>query len=189
MPAPTELELTRLYQVLAASQKGLGVPPGLCVACASQKAISVFKARKAPPTSYFASWSKWLPVMEAYAKGAAAYFATPSVVCSTSSASKGNSLTTPQQLIYALQVSLTTMTTKSPSLEERFKLHREASAHVKNTIQDMGLSLVSHSDTTSLAWILSHSGGHPILRCRSQRHDCSLLPRRPAAFRYRAQDA
>lgn len=66
--------------VLAASQKGLGVPPGLCVACASQKAISVFKARKAPPTSYFASWAKWLPVMEAYGKGSAAYFATPSVV-------------------------------------------------------------------------------------------------------------
>jgi len=114
--------------VLAASQKGLGVPPGLCVACASQKALSVFKARKAPPTSYFASWSKWLPVMEAYSKGAAAYFATPSV-----------------QLIYALQVSLTTMTTKSPSLEERFKLHREASSHVKKTIQDMGLSLVTRS--------------------------------------------
>lgn len=71
---------TILSQVLAASQKGLGVPPGLCVTCASQKAISAFKARKAPPTSYFASWSKWLPVMEAYSKGAAAYFATPSVV-------------------------------------------------------------------------------------------------------------
>lgn len=66
--------------VIAASQKGLGVPPGLCVTCASQKAIGVFKARKAPPTSYFASWAKWLPVMEAYGKGAAAYFATPSVV-------------------------------------------------------------------------------------------------------------
>jgi len=116
--------------VIAASQKGLGVPPGLCVMCASQKAISVFKARKAAPTSYFASWAKWLPVMEAYGKGAAAYFATPSV-----------------QLIYALQASLTTMTTKSPSLEERFALHKEASQRLKSEIQNtMGLSLVTKSN-------------------------------------------
>jgi alanine-glyoxylate transaminase/serine-glyoxylate transaminase/serine-pyruvate transaminase len=67
-------------QVIGASQKGLGVPPGLCVVCASTKAIDAFKARKAAPTSYFASWNKWLPVMEAYGKGGAAYFATPPVV-------------------------------------------------------------------------------------------------------------
>lgn len=114
--------------VIAASQKGLGVPPGLSVACASQKAISVFKARKAPYTSYFASWAKWLPVMEAYNKGAAAYFATP-----------------PVQIMYALQASLNTMTTKSPSLEERFAQHKKASAKVKNTIQSWGLSLVTKS--------------------------------------------
>jgi hypothetical protein len=71
-------------QVIGASQKGLGVPPGLCVVCASPKAIDAFKARKAAPTSYFASWNKWLPVMEAYSKGAAAYFATPPVVSVTS---------------------------------------------------------------------------------------------------------
>lgn len=114
--------------VLAASQKGLGVPPGLCVACVSQKALSVFKARKAPPTSYFASWVKWLPIMEAYNKGAAAYFATP-----------------PVQIIYALQAALTTMTTKSPSLEERFALHKEASAKIKDTVQSWGLKLVTKS--------------------------------------------
>jgi len=114
--------------VLAASQKGLGVPPGLCVACVSQKALSVFKARKAPPTSYFASWVKWLPIMEAYNKGAAAYFATP-----------------PVQIIYALQAALTTMTTKSPSLEERFALHKEASAKIKDTVQGWGLKLVTKS--------------------------------------------
>jgi len=114
--------------VLAASQKGLGVPPGLCVTCVSQKALSVFKARKAPATSYFASWAKWLPVMEAYSKGSAAYFATPAV-----------------QLIYALQASLTTMTTRSPSLEERFALHQETSTKLKKAVQDMGLSLVTKS--------------------------------------------
>jgi hypothetical protein len=39
----------------------------------------VFESRKAPPTSYFASWKKWLPVMKAYGTGSAAYFATPPV--------------------------------------------------------------------------------------------------------------
>ncbi|CAD6573861.1 MAG: hypothetical protein CYPHOPRED_005231 [Cyphobasidiales sp. Tagirdzhanova-0007] len=115
--------------VLAASQKGLGVPPGLCVVCASPKAISAFKARKAAPTSYFASWAKWLPVMEAYGKGSAAYFATP-----------------PVQIIYALQASLTSMTEKSPTLEERFALHKEASNKLKTAIQDMGLVLVTLSN-------------------------------------------
>lgn len=118
--------------VLAASQKGVGVPPGLCIMCASPKAISVFKARKAAPSSYFASWSKWLPVMEAYGKGAAAYFATP-----------------PVQIIYALQASLITMTSKSPSLEERFALHKQASTKLKTAIQDMGLGLVTVSNSAA----------------------------------------
>jgi len=66
--------------------------------------------------------------MEAYSKGSAAYFATPAV-----------------QLIYALQASLTTMTTRSPSLEERFAMHKEASKKLKTAIQDMGISLVTKS--------------------------------------------
>lgn len=114
--------------VIAASQKGLGVPPGLSLTCASQKAIAAFKARKAPHTSFFASWVKWLPVMEAYAKGGAAYFATP-----------------PVQIIYALQVSLSTMTERQPALQERFALHKATSKRVKDTIQSWGLSLVTRS--------------------------------------------
>lgn len=37
------------------------------------------------------------------------------------------------------------MTTKSPSLEERFELHRQASRKIKDTIQGWGLSLVTLS--------------------------------------------
>ena len=36
------------------------------------------------------------------------------------------------------------MTTKSPSLEERFALHKEASAKIKDTVQSWGLKLVRY---------------------------------------------
>ena len=109
--------------VLTASQKGLGCPPGLMILAASKKAIAAFEKRSVPPNSYFASWAKWLPVMKAYEAGTGAYFGTP-----------------PTNLIYALHSSLTTITTKSPSLEERFKLHVEASTRVKNFVTELGLS-------------------------------------------------
>ena len=52
--------------------------------------------------------------MNAYESGNAAYFATP-----------------PVNLIYAFHASLTQITKQAPSLEERFRLHREASQRMK----------------------------------------------------------
>jgi alanine-glyoxylate transaminase / serine-glyoxylate transaminase / serine-pyruvate transaminase len=63
--------------ILTASQKGLGVPPGLSILVASPKALKVFETRKAKVTSYYASWKKWLPIMKAYEAGNPSYFATP----------------------------------------------------------------------------------------------------------------
>ena len=51
----------KLDVVLTASQKGIGCPAGLSILMASGRAIETFKARKTPPTSYFASWKNWLP--------------------------------------------------------------------------------------------------------------------------------
>lgn len=65
--------------------------------------------------------------MKAYEQGIAAYFATP-----------------PVNLIYALNASLTTITKSSEvSLEERFKLHQEASQRVKSAAKELGLKQVS----------------------------------------------
>ncbi|KAI8974542.1 PLP-dependent transferase [Trametes punicea] len=108
--------------VLTASQKGLGVPPGLSILVASQKAMKVFEGRKSPVTSYYASWKKWLPIMRAYESGSAAYFATP-----------------PVNLIYAFHAALTQLTRQAPSLAERFRLHREASVRVKRVAEELGL--------------------------------------------------
>ncbi|KAG8692041.1 hypothetical protein FRC11_007007 [Ceratobasidium sp. 423] len=111
--------------VLSATQKGLGTPPGLSVLCASQRALNVLKARKTPVSSYFANWNRWLPIMQAYEKGSPMYFATP-----------------PVNLIYAFHASLTAITKNQPSLEERFRLHKEASSKIKKAANDLGLELV-----------------------------------------------
>ncbi|ETW79094.1 putative aminotransferase class V [Heterobasidion irregulare TC 32-1] len=108
--------------VVSASQKGLGAPPGLSVVVASQKALQVAAARSTPVSSYYASWKRWLPIMTAYEKGSAAYFATP-----------------PVNLIFAFNQSLTQIVKGSSSLEERFKLHADASNRLKAAAKELGL--------------------------------------------------
>ena len=49
--------------VLTASQKGIGCPAGLSIMMTSENAMQSFKARKTPPSSYFASFKNWLPSM------------------------------------------------------------------------------------------------------------------------------
>jgi alanine-glyoxylate transaminase / serine-glyoxylate transaminase / serine-pyruvate transaminase len=113
--------------VLTASQKAIGVPPGLCLVLASSRALKTFHDRKSPATSYFASWKKWLPIMQAYESRKPMYFATP-----------------PVQLIYALQASLR-MILKKP-LEERFAEHAKASDFVKDFVEKkLGLKTLPHS--------------------------------------------
>lgn len=118
--------------VISAPQKGLGAPPGLSILCASQKALKVFSERKAPPTSYYISWAKWLPVMKNYEAGTPSYFATP-----------------PVQLIYALHQSLKNITTSKPTLEERFAMHREASKKFKAFVTELGMGQVPLSAEAS----------------------------------------
>ncbi|PVG03157.1 putative AGX1-alanine-glyoxylate transaminase [Serendipita vermifera] len=108
--------------VLTASQKGLGTPPGLSLLVASQRAMKVFERRVSPVTSYYASWKRWLPIMKAYEAGTAAYFATP-----------------PVNLIFAFHTSLKQITCSSLSVDDRIRLHREASHRVKEAATNLGL--------------------------------------------------
>jgi alanine-glyoxylate transaminase/serine-glyoxylate transaminase/serine-pyruvate transaminase len=87
--------------------------------------FQTFETRKAPPTSYYASWSKWLPIMKAYESGTPAYFATP-----------------PTNLIYAFRTSLLDIV-KNSSIQERFEKHRKAASRVKDTVKTLGLKQVS----------------------------------------------
>ena len=68
---------------------------------------------------------RWLPIMHAYEQGKPSYFATP-----------------PVNLIYALRTSLTRIVRGSPSLEDRFRLHRETSRRIRQALKDLGLKQV-----------------------------------------------
>ncbi|GMM36883.1 alanine--glyoxylate transaminase [Saccharomycopsis crataegensis] len=109
--------------VLTASQKAIGVPPGLSISFISGRALDVALNRDVD-TTYFASLKRWDIIMKAYESGKGAYFATPSV-----------------QLINALKVSLENILCKP--LDERFKLHIENSDWFKGELEKLGLKLVS----------------------------------------------
>ncbi|KAI9208308.1 pyridoxal phosphate-dependent transferase [Polychytrium aggregatum] len=114
--------------VLTASQKALGVPPGLGVLVASRRAIDVALHRKAPPSTYFASFKKWLPIMQKYEARQPSYFATP-----------------PVQLIMSLHISLKQLLNAPGGMLARFEKHAEASNRIKDLVESWGLKLVAHN--------------------------------------------
>lgn len=117
--------------VLTASQKALGVPPGLSLLLASSRAMKAFHDRKGPETSYFASWKKWLPIMQAYESRKPMYFATP-----------------PVQLIYALNTALKQILDRP--LDDRFSDHKKSSIMVKDFVEKkLGLKTLPHSRAES----------------------------------------
>ncbi len=64
---------------LTASQKAIGVPPGLALVVAGPRAMEAYRARKTKVASLYLDFGEWLPIMESYEKGAPLYFATPAV--------------------------------------------------------------------------------------------------------------
>jgi len=62
---------------LTASQKAIGLPPGLALMIASEAALEARKARAAAPPPMYLDWEQWLPVMRAYEERRPAYFSTP----------------------------------------------------------------------------------------------------------------
>ncbi|KAI1107307.1 alanine--glyoxylate aminotransferase [Jackrogersella minutella] len=119
-----EFDAWKLDGVITASQKAIGCPAGLSISMFSGKAMDAFKARKSPPTSYFASMKNWTPIMQNYEAKKPSYFATPS-----------------PQLVHALHTALSQILTKP--LSERFAKHREVSDKVKNAITELGLKQVA----------------------------------------------
>lgn len=114
--------------IIAGSQKGLSTPAGLSVTVLSQAALKRVAERKTVASSYFASYKRWLPIMASYEAGAPAYFATP-----------------PVNLIYALEASLKSITEGSPNLEERFAIHKSASALFKSEALKLGFTQVPNN--------------------------------------------
>jgi alanine-glyoxylate transaminase/serine-glyoxylate transaminase/serine-pyruvate transaminase len=108
---------------LTASQKAIGVPPGLALVVAGPRAMQAFRSRKVPVVNYYADWSNWLPIMEAYEARRPGYFGTPAV-----------------NLVWALNVSLDQILQEG--LEERFARHRQLSQAFKAAMAALGIKQV-----------------------------------------------
>jgi alanine-glyoxylate transaminase/serine-glyoxylate transaminase/serine-pyruvate transaminase len=108
---------------LTASQKAIGVPPGLALVVAGSRAMEVFRNRKAPVSNYYADWNEWLPIMEGYEARQPRYFGTP-----------------PVNLIRALNVSLGQILEEG--MEARFARHCRLSEAVKAAIAALELKQV-----------------------------------------------
>jgi len=112
---------------LTASQKAVGVPPGLALLVAGPKAMDAFRRRRGPVANYYADWTNWLPIMEAYEARRPAYFGTP-----------------PVNLIAALNVSLGQILAEG--MDARFERHHRMSRAVKAAVSALGLGQVPLRD-------------------------------------------
>ncbi|KAJ1969224.1 hypothetical protein IWQ62_000757 [Dispira parvispora] len=153
---PLYMDDWKIDVVMTASQKALGCPPGLAIIVVSPTALNVWKTRKTKVASYYASWAKWFPVMQAYEACKPLYFATPAV-----------------QLVMALRVGVQQLLAKG--MEHVYETHRTASDEFKKMLHDWGLrtlptssEVAAHSMTavyyppnvkaTNLLSSLSHHG-------------------------------
>ncbi|MEI6171355.1 MAG: hypothetical protein WCQ45_02585 [bacterium] len=109
--------------VLTASQKAIGVPPGLALLVASPRALERFAARRHAVRSYYADWSKWLPVMRGYEARTPSYFGT-----------------SPVNLVAALGVSLRRILAEGTSA--RFARHATMAAAFQSGTAALGLRQV-----------------------------------------------
>jgi len=108
-----EMEAWGADVYFTASQKAIGLPPGLALAVAGERALAARDARRnAPPLSL--DWHQWRPVMQAYEAGKPAYFATP-----------------PTNLILALSV--------ASGMEARFAMHERAARALRAAWSVLGL--------------------------------------------------
>jgi len=108
---------------LTASQKAIGVPPGLALVVAGPRAMDAFRQRKTAVSNYYADWTQWLPIMEGCESRQPRYFGTP-----------------PVNLIWALNVSLGQILDEG--MEARFARHRRLSEAFKAAVTALGLRQV-----------------------------------------------
>ncbi len=108
---------------LTASQKAIGVPPGLALLVAGPKAMEKFKKRKTSVPNFYADWHEWLPIMHAYESRKPSYFGTPAV-----------------NLVWALHVSLKEILLEG--MEARFARHARIGNAFKAAVKVLGLKQV-----------------------------------------------
>ncbi|HZF13032.1 MAG TPA: aminotransferase class V-fold PLP-dependent enzyme [Thermoanaerobaculia bacterium] len=112
---------------LTASQKALGLPPGLALLVASPRALAAGAARSArtgsPKLPMYLDWELWQPVMRAYEERRPSYFSTPAT-----------------NLILALETGLGEIL--EGGLETRIAAHERTGRSLRAAWQALGLTAV-----------------------------------------------
>jgi alanine-glyoxylate transaminase/serine-glyoxylate transaminase/serine-pyruvate transaminase len=116
---PFEMEAWDADVYLTASQKAIGLPAGLGLLVASERALAARDARTSPPPQSI-DWHAWRPVMQAYEARTTAYFATP-----------------PTNLILALSVGLREILAEG--IEARIALHERGARALRAAWSVLGL--------------------------------------------------
>lgn len=119
---PFEMEAWGADVYYTASQKAIGLPPGLALLVASENALAARAARRAPPPLAL-DFDSWRPVMQAYEARKPAYFATP-----------------PTGLVMALAVGLGEIL--AGGIDARTSAHARAAAAMGAAWRVLGLSHV-----------------------------------------------
>jgi alanine-glyoxylate transaminase/serine-glyoxylate transaminase/serine-pyruvate transaminase len=113
--------------VVTASQKAVGVPPGLALLVVSEQAMNVWKNRKTPVGNYYCDWSLWLPIMQAYEGRNSSYFATP-----------------PVNLIQALERSLELILEEG--MNACFARHKQLAQKFRDEMSSLGMEFIPKSE-------------------------------------------
>jgi alanine-glyoxylate transaminase/serine-glyoxylate transaminase/serine-pyruvate transaminase len=108
---------------LTGSQKAFGVPPGLAICWASDRALDAVRKRRKPVHNFFCDALNWLPMMQSMERRQVGFFATP-----------------PITLICGLHESLKQILAET--MPKRIRRHKVMSAAFKAGVEGMGLRLV-----------------------------------------------
>jgi len=108
---------------LTASQKALGLPPGLALMVVSARALAVRASRSGPPPPMYLDWETWRPVQRAYEERRASYFSTP-----------------PTNLVLALAAGLAEI--ESEGVAARITRHARAGSALRSAWSALGLRLL-----------------------------------------------
>ena len=112
------------------SQKAIGIPPGLALMVANERALAVRAARRSAPPPLYLDWNSWLPIHRAYEERKPSYFATPATT-----------------LVIALETGLGEIL--ADGVEARIEAHARAAAALRAAWAVLGLRSVPRMDVTA----------------------------------------
>ncbi len=115
-----EMEAWGADVYLTASQKAIGLPPGLALLVASRRALEA-RARLAAPPPMSVDFDQWAPIMRAYEERKPSYFATPATT-----------------LVRALDVGLREIL--ESGMDARFALHARGARAMRAAWATLGLA-------------------------------------------------